>query len=441
MNRQLRQNGVDYRRLSFPRKLQFLFRPKRYKVVHGGRGGAKSWGIARALIIRSCKAKEFILCAREYQNSIAESVHKLLEEQITLMGLLHEFIITDTSIRNWRTGSEFVFAGLRNNVNKIKSMEGITICWVEEAEKVSKNSWSVLIPTVRRDGSEIWISFNPDLESDPTYQMCVVNPRDDMEVVEINWEDNPWFPDELRKEKDYLYRVDPEAAEHIWGGKCNTRSDAQIFSGKWRVEAFEPDEQNWNGPYFGQDFGFAADPAATSKSWIWDGNLYIEYAKFAYGVLNDDLKKVINTVPGANKHTIRADCSRPETIAHLSMPEHGGFAMVPCKKWDGCVEDGISYIRRTFKNIIIHPRNKQMKDEAVLYRYKVDKITGDVLPIIVDKHNHGWDAVRMSLEPAILISKDETHVEYNAAQDVQISRELDADDGPDFGIVRGISSW
>jgi phage terminase large subunit len=154
-----------------------------------------------------------------------------------------------------RNGSEFIFAGIRKDIEKVKSTEGIDICWVEEAEKVSKRSWEVLIPTIRKDGSEIWVTFNPDEETDPTYQRFVVNPPPDAEVVEINWRDNPWFPEVLRKEKDYLFKVDPEAAEHVWEGKCNTRSDAQIFAGKYIIEEFTP--ENWHGPYYGLDFGFA----------------------------------------------------------------------------------------------------------------------------------------------------------------------------------------
>jgi phage terminase large subunit len=214
--------------IQFPRKLQFLFRKKRYKVLYGGRGSAKSWSIARALFILALNPALLfgddrksirILCARELQNSIKESVHQLLRDQIEQMGLSAFFNITDSSITSLN-GSEFIFSGIKQNVTKIKSMEGIDIVWVEEAEKVSHNSWQVLIPTIRKDGSEIWVSFNPDEETDATSQRFLVNPppADVATIVKLNWTDNPWFNAELRKEKDYLYAVDTDAAEHVWGG-------------------------------------------------------------------------------------------------------------------------------------------------------------------------------------------------------------------------------
>jgi phage terminase large subunit len=403
----------------FPRKLQFLFRPKRYKVLHGGRGGAKSWGIARALIIKALEGKELILCAREFQNSIAESVHRLLEEQINAMGFGAAFDVQQKTITCKQTGSEFIFAGLRKDVQKIKSTEGITICWVEEAEKVSAHSWEVLIPTIRRQGSEIWISFNPEDETDPTSQKFLVNPPPDSVVQEINWQDNPWFPETLRKEKDYLYRVDADAAEHVWGGRFNTRSDAQIFKGKCILEDFEPHE-TWNGPYFGQDFGFSTDPAATVKMWINGTRLYIEHEAVGLGLTNDDMAQLIKAIPGADQHILRADSSRPETIVEM---QNRDLKMVACKKWTGCVEDGIQYLR-SFEQIVIHPRCKNQWMEARLYKYKIDKLSGDVLPIIIDKHNHGWDAIRYGLEPMIVNLREEIVV-VDAAEGIQISSELD----------------
>jgi phage terminase large subunit len=407
-------------RARFPKKLGFLlFEKWRYKVLHGGRGGAKSWGVARALLLLATERKLLILCAREFQNSITESVHRLLCNQIEELGLQSCFTITNNSIMG-RNGSEFIFAGIRKDIEKVKSTEGIDICWVEEAEKVSKRSWEVLIPTIRKEGSEIWVTFNPDEETDPTYQRFVVNPPPDAKVVEINWRDNPWLPEVLRKEKDYLFKVDPEAAEHVWEGKTNTRSDAQIFAGKYIIEEFTP--ENWHGPYYGLDFGFAADPAAISKSWIWENKCYIEYVVFGHGLKNAELDQMIRSVPGADKHIIRADCSRPETIAHLA--EDFKLMVQPCVKWQGCVEDGIQYFR-SFEQIIIHPRNKGMKDEARLYRYKVDKITGDVLPVIIDKHNHGWDSLRYGHEPAIMRLLEQIVVIDGAPDEEPISSDLD----------------
>ena len=220
-----------FARAEFPRKLDCLFNPEhsRYRVLYGGRGGAKSWGIARALLILGAKKPLRILCAREYQTSIKDSVHKLLCDQIESMGLLGFYEITQASIRG-SNGTEFLFAGLKNNVSNIKSYEGCDIVWVEEAQSVSRLSWNVLIPTIRKDHSEIWISFNPELETDETYQRFVLKPPGDCVVQKINWGDNPWFPHTLELEKDALKNRDMEAYNNVWEGLCRQNVDGAIFA-------------------------------------------------------------------------------------------------------------------------------------------------------------------------------------------------------------------
>jgi phage terminase large subunit len=213
----------------FPIKLQGLFKPSRYKVAYGGRGGAKSWGIARALLIKGAKDPLRILCAREFQTSIRDSVHKLLCDQIETLGLLGFYEITQNSIRG-KNGTEFAFAGLKNNIANIKSYEGVDICWVEEAQTTSRLSWNVLIPTIRKQGSEVWISFNPELETDETYQRFVLNPPDDCIQIKINWSDNPWFPETLKLEKDALKNRDIESYNQVWEGLCRQSVDGAIFA-------------------------------------------------------------------------------------------------------------------------------------------------------------------------------------------------------------------
>jgi phage terminase large subunit len=213
----------------FPVKLEGLFKKSRYKVLYGGRGGAKSWGIARALLIKGAKDPIRILCAREFQTSIKDSVHKLLCDQIESLGLLSFYEITQTSIRG-RNGTEFSFVGLKNNVSNIKSYEGVDICWVEEAQTTSRLSWNILIPTIRKEGSEIWISFNPELETDETYQRFVANPPADCITMKVNWYDNPWFPDTLKLEKDALKARDEEAYNQVWEGLCRQTVDGAIFA-------------------------------------------------------------------------------------------------------------------------------------------------------------------------------------------------------------------
>ena len=216
---------------NFPAKLQPLFRPKRYKVLYGGRGGAKSWGIARALLIIATERPIRVLCTREVQKSIKDSVHRLLQDQIAALGYSALFEVTRDEIRCPSTGSLFLFAGLSDHtVDSVKSFEGVDIVWVEEGHSVTKRSWSILIPTIRKDGSEIWVSFNPELDTDETYVRFIVNTPPDCVLIEVNWQDNPWFPEVLRKEKDHLYKVDPEAAETVWGGKCRSSVEGAIYS-------------------------------------------------------------------------------------------------------------------------------------------------------------------------------------------------------------------
>ena len=396
----------------FPEWAEDLFRPHRYKVSYGGRGSTKSWSFARALVTLAYRQKLRILCARELQTSISESVHQLLHDQIDLMGLGAWFEVQQATIRCLLTGSEFFFYGIRNNVTKIKSTEGIDIVWVEEAEKISEESWKILIPTVRRPGSEIWVTFNPDEENDPTYQKFVVNPPPDTWAVKVNWTENPWFPEELRREKDYLLRVDPDAADWVWNGNPRTNRSSQIFRGKYVVEPFtvpddRPDLEGWDGPYFGADWGFANDPTVLMKLWIKNrvegrtqGKLYVEYEASGIGVEITDTPALFDKVPGSRKYIIRADNARPETISHVA---NAGFRIIACEKWKGCEEDRVAYMR-SFEQIIIHPRCKRQVEEAKLYSFKVDRLTKDVTTDIVDKHNHCWDADGYALEPLVMSS-------------------------------------
>lgn len=215
--------------IEFPEKLEFLFEPMRYKVAHGGRGSAKSWSFARALLILAASKTLRVLCTREVQKSIKDSVHKLLSDQIVAMGLGAFYEVLETQIRG-RNGSEFFFGGLaQHTIESIKSYEGVDIVWVEEAQAVSKRSWDVLIPTIRKPGSEIWISFNPELDTDETYQRFVADPPGDAIVVQVNYSDNPWFPDVLEKERLDCKRKQPKDYENIWEGKCKPAVAGAIY--------------------------------------------------------------------------------------------------------------------------------------------------------------------------------------------------------------------
>ena len=217
-------------RVQLPEKLGVLFEPHRYKCLHGGRGSGKSWGVARALLVQGAARPLRILCTREIQRTIADSVHRLLADQISALGLDSFYQVLEGEIRG-RNGTLFLFAGLRQqDVHKIKSFEGVDICWVEEAHVVTKRSWDILIPTIRKDGSEIWITFNPELDSDETFTRFVENPPPDSALIPMNWRDNPWFPETLNQERLLSQRRDSkEDYENIWEGKPRTTVAGAIY--------------------------------------------------------------------------------------------------------------------------------------------------------------------------------------------------------------------
>lgn len=217
----------------FPAKLRFLFKPQRYKVMYGGRGGAKSWGVARALLLLGMQSKLLILCTREYQNSLDDSVYKILVEQIKALKLEGFYKIQATTIIG-SNGTEIIFKGLKVNINSIKSFEGVDRVWVEEAQTVSKTSWEVLIPTIRKDDSEIWITFNPSLETDETYQRFVVKPPSSCTPVRINYYDNPFFPEVLRTEMEDLRGRDEDAYLNVWEGHCRQTLDGAVYAKELR---------------------------------------------------------------------------------------------------------------------------------------------------------------------------------------------------------------
>ena len=246
MNREIEENVKGLRNVSLPIKAQVLFKPYRYKVLVGGRGGGKSHSIATALLVFGMEEPQRILCAREFQNSIRDSVHKLLSDKIVSLGLESFYTVDQTSIKGIN-GTEFFFEGIKSNVNKIKSYQGIKKVWIEEANLVSKQSWEILIPTIRAENSEIWISFNPELEDDETYQRFIINPPKNSIVIEMNWRDNPWFPEVLKQEMEELKARDEKAYQTVWEGKCRKVVDGSIFAQE--IEAAEKGNRITTVPY------------------------------------------------------------------------------------------------------------------------------------------------------------------------------------------------
>lgn len=383
---------------------------KRYKLLYGGRGGQKSWATADYLIARACQEKLRILCTREMQNSIRDSVHRLLSDRIHALGLDAYFIIQKENIYSV-TGSEFLFKGLRMNIQEIKSTEGIDICWVEEATKVSENSWEILIPTIRKEKSEIIVTFNPELESDPAYQRFVLNTPPDSVIEEVSYADNYYFPDVLRKEMEYCKKVDFDVYEHIWLGKLKGYSDALIFKNKVFIEDFDiPSGVQF---YYGADFGYSVDAMWMGRMFIKDRCLYISDEVYGVGVEIGELHKYFEQVPDSHRWTICADSARPDTINFLSQSavgkdgiEYKGFNISASEKGAGSVEDGIEFLR-SFEKIIIRPKCRGAKDNFNNYRWKQDRITQEILPIPMDKNNHAPDGVRYALEKYIK-AKDTT---------------------------------
>lgn len=389
-------------RAEFPAKLECLFQKSRYKVLYGGRGGAKSWGIARALLILGARHQIRILCAREFQTSIRDSVHKLLCDQIEALGLLGFYEITQASIRGMN-GTEFSFVGLKNNVANIKSFEGVDVCWVEEAQTVSRMSWNVLIPTIRKQGSEIWISFNPELEADETYQRFVAHPPPDCIVQKINWSDNPWFPDTLRLEKDALKERDPQAYAQVWEGVCRQTVDGAIFARE--LAQAEMDDRITNVPYDPVkpvhavfDLGWSDQTAIWFVQFIGMETRLIRYLEDSQRTMTHYLAQlqtfgyVYDTLwlpHDAESKTLASNGRSIEDIVRAAGFKTQIMPRVP-------VTESINAARTVFASCWFD-RNNTADGISCLrhYRYDVDPGTGNFSKMpLHDRYSHGADAFR-----------------------------------------------
>ena len=376
-------------KLTVPQIFKPLFKgAKRRNFIYGGRGSGKSHAVAQYCLFRAYSEKIKVLCTRELQKSIADSVHALLCDKIEQMGLQDFFTIYKDRIVG-ANGSVFIFAGVRQNVNEIKSMEGINICWVEEAQSMTRESLDVLIPTIRAEDSVVIFTFNPYKDTDPVYVESQ-NPDENTLCIHANYNDNPFFPDVLRLEMERDKKNDYEKYLWVWEGQCLGLSDAQIFRGKYTVKAFEtPKNADF---HYGADWGFAQDPTAVIRSFIIGNTLYIDQCAGQVGCDLEDTPALFNKVEGTSIYPIYADSARPETISFMRSKHYN---VIAAEKWAGSVEDGIQYLR-SFSEIIIHPRCQTVVEEFDLYQYKVDKQTGEVLRVPVDKFNHFIDALRYS---------------------------------------------
>lgn len=388
-----------------------LLEHKRYKGAKGGRSSGKSHERAESMVeALIMNPNTQAVCVREIQKSLKYSAKKLIESKIEKMGVSHLFEITLTEIRRRGGKGLIIFIGMQDHTaDSIKSLEGFDLVWCEEAQSLSKRSIALLTPTFRKDTCELWFTWNPDDEADAVEQLF----RDLLEMdsiegiggesekcvlVHVNYDDNPWCPTVMREEAEHNKKRDYEAYSHVWLGMYNTKSEAQVFAGHFRIDEFEPAD-DWDGPYYGMDFGFSADPTCFVRCWIYGNTLYIDQDAGDVGLELDKISAFFqNHDPRVLNYACRADSSRPESISYLR--RHGLPRIEAVKKWPGSVEDGVAYLK-SFDEIVIHVRCENMAEEARLYSYKVDKRSGDVTPDIVDDWNHRWDAVRYALQPMI----------------------------------------
>lgn len=394
-----------------PVRMEAIVYPKRFKVFYGGRGSGKSRSIASYLVEKARFKPSRIGCFREIQASIKESSFAELVDEITRKGHADEYRCVDGEITHHFTRSKFNFRGLWRNITAVKGYAGITDAFCEEAENISQVSWDTLIPTVRADGSEIIVAFNPNRDTDPTWQSFVepyvsrmvdgIYEDDDIVVVNVNHIHNPWFTDELRQHMNQMRSLDYDRYLWVYEGMFNNRSDELVFGGKYVVEDFEMGGQ-WHGPYLGMDFGFSVDPTAMVSVYISDNDdgtqdLWIDHEHGGVNMEVTDTPAQMEKIPKAKTTRWHADCARPETISHI---KRQGYDIYGCSKWAGSVEDGIAHMRG-YNRIHVHTRCIEVAREFAMYSYKVDKLTGNVLTDVVDKYNHYIDAIRYALNDMI----------------------------------------
>lgn len=396
-------------KVQLPSKLAWVFKPQRgdlrYRCAYGGRGSGKSFSFALMSAVYGYAEKLRILCTREFQNSVKDSFHAEVKNAIQSTPWLASNYDVGVDYIKGHNGTEFIFKGLRNNIDSIKSLSQIDICIVEESETIPDYSWKKLKPTIRAPRSEIWAIWNPERDNSPTDFYFRKKPPGKSRIVEINWRDNPWFPDELNNERlEAKKTLDKEEYEWIWEGQYLKHSNAQIFKGRYSVERFEP-KFDWSGPYYGMDFGFSQDPTVVIKCWIYNNILYLEKEAGKKELDLDDTPKFIrHHIPELTNQKVIADSARPESISMLKKMTDGFPGIAGAKKGKGSVEDGISHIK-SYKKVVIHPRCQQVKSEFDNYSYKKDRLTEEVTTDIIDANNHYIDALRYALEPLMSKSK------------------------------------
>jgi len=343
------------------------------------------------LVVEATASHIRAACLREVQVSIKDSVKQLIEDKIRALGLAHRFKMTETEIRG-PNDSLFIFRGLQNHTaTSIKSLEGFNRAWVEEAQTISQKSLDITTPTFRAPGSEMRFSWNPFSAGDPIERFFNENQGDpDFVCIKANWSDNPWFPEDLRKDMLRDQARDFDKFLHVWRGEYSRRGERAVFK-NWKVEAFDtPEDAVFR---FGADWGFSVDPTVLVRAYIVGRTLYVDHEAYAVGCEIDNTPALFDKVPGSRRWTIRADSARPETVSYM---QRKGFRIVPAVKGPGSVEDGIEFLKSY--DIVVHPRCLHTIDELTSYSFKVDPKTDEILPVLDDKNNHVIDALRYACE-------------------------------------------
>lgn len=381
-------------RIKVPRAFAPLEGQHRYIGAHGGRGSGKSHYYGERWLRENVAEKLDFVCLRETLKSLEFSVKKLLEAKIVHYNAGAYFDVQDRRIFS-KSGGVTIFEGMQNHTaDSIKSLEGFDRAWFEEAQNASDKSLTLLRPTIRKPGSQLWFGWNPQLKTDPVD--VLLRGRElppGASVVEVNYMDNPQLPDELRLEMEYDRRRDPDKYQHVWLGGYQSNSESRVFR-NWRIEEFDTDPSAIIRQ--GADWGFSVDPTVLVQAYIVGRTLYVPWEVHRVGCDIVDTPALFMGVPDAEKWPMVADSSRPETISHLR--KNGFPKIMGAIKGARSVEEGIEFLKSF--DIVVHPRCKHLIDELTLYSFKTDPLTGNVLPVLADKDNHVIDALRYALEGA-----------------------------------------
>jgi phage terminase large subunit len=371
-----------------------LVAPARYKAAFGGRGAAKSHFFSELWLEENVSERLDVVCIREVQKSLTYSVKRLLEQKIERFNAGYYFDVQDKRIMT-RRGGVTVFEGMQDQTSEsMKSFEAFDRAWFEEAQSASQRSLDTLRPTIRKAGSELWFSWNPKKATDPIDKLLrAKEPPPGAVVVRTSYRDNPWLPEELKRELAYDQRHDPDKFAHIWLGEYQRNSEARVFK-NWRIEEFEVDPAAIKRQ--GADWGYCVDPTVLAQCYLVGRKLYVPYEAYMVACEIDDTPALFMTVPEAEKWPITADSARPETISH--MRRHGFPKIMAAVKGPKSVEEGVEFLRSL--EIIVHPRCVHTIDELTLYSFETDPLTGVVLPKLRDKNNNVIDALRYACEGA-----------------------------------------